>query len=74
MRFREFISEKVIKAGIEWLIGILNPAAAFIKVCEAIYNVVMFFVEKGKEIIEFVNSILDWSSRSSTAESAPWPT
>ena len=56
---REFISEKVIKAGIEWLIGILNPAAAFIKACEAIYNVVMFFVEKGKEIIEFVNSILD---------------
>ncbi len=56
---REFISEKVIKAGIEWLIGILNPAAAFIKACEAIYNIVMFFVEKGKEIIEFVNSILD---------------
>ncbi len=24
---REFISEKVIKAGIEWLIQILNPAA-----------------------------------------------
>jgi hypothetical protein len=56
---REFISEKVIKAGIEWLIGILNPAAAFIKACEAIYNIVMFFVEKGKAIIEFVNSILD---------------
>ena len=56
---RAFISEKVIKAGVEWLIGILNPAAAFIKACEAIYNVVMFFVEKGQAIIEFVNSILD---------------
>ena len=56
---RSFISEKVIKAGIEWLIGILNPAAAFIKACEAIYGVVMFFVEKGQAVIEFVNSILD---------------
>lgn len=56
---RSFVVEKVIKAGVEWLIGVLNPAAAFIKACEAIYNVVMFFVEKGQAIIEFVNSILD---------------
>jgi hypothetical protein len=56
---RDFIAEKVIKAGIEWLIGILNPAAAFIKACEAIYNIVTFLVEKGQAIAEFVNSVLD---------------
>ena len=56
---KEFLVEKVIKAGITWLISILNPAAAFIKACKLIYDVVMFFVERGKQIMEFVNSILD---------------
>jgi hypothetical protein len=55
----EFISSKVIRAGIEWVIGLLNPAGAFIKACEAIYHIVMFFVEKGSQIKDFVDSILD---------------
>jgi len=54
-----FITDKVIKAGIEWVVGLLNPAGAFIKACEAIYGIVMFFVEKGQAIMDFVNSILD---------------
>ena len=37
----------------------LNPAAAFIKACKMIYDVVMFFVEKGSQIKEFVDSVLD---------------
>src|SRR5262249_7028751 len=56
---KEFVVEKVIKAGITWLISLLNPAAAFIKACKLIYDIVMFFVERGKQIMEFVNSILD---------------
>jgi hypothetical protein len=58
-QIRSFIQEKVIMAGVTWLIGLLNPAAAFIKACKAIYDVVMFFVEKGQQIKEFVDSILD---------------
>lgn len=54
-----FIEDKVITAGIEWIVGLLNPAGAFIKACEAIYHIVMFFVEKGQAIMDFVNSILD---------------
>src|SRR5262249_49448564 len=56
---KTFVIEKVIKAGITWLIGILNPAAAFIKACQAIYNIIMFIFERGQEIMEFVNSVLD---------------
>ena len=41
------IIEKVIKAGITWLHGLLNPVAAFIKACKAIYDIVMFVVERG---------------------------
>ncbi len=58
-QIKEFITSKVIKAGITWIISLLNPAAAFIKACKAIYDIVMFIVERGSEIMEFVNSILD---------------
>jgi hypothetical protein len=58
-QIKTFVVERVIKAGITWLIGLLNPAAAFIKACKAIYDIVMFFVEKGSQIMEFVNSVLD---------------
>ena len=41
----DFIKEKVIIAGVTWIIGLLNPASAFFKACKAIYDIVMFFVE-----------------------------
>ena len=44
---KDFIIEKVIKAGITWLIAFMNPAAAFIKACKAIYDIVMFLIERG---------------------------
>ncbi|WP_053226032.1 phage tail protein [Solirubrobacter soli] len=56
---KNFIIEKVIKAGITWLIAFLNPAAAFIKACKAIYDIIMFIIERGSEIMDFVRSILD---------------
>jgi hypothetical protein len=51
--------EKVVKAGIMWVVGLLNPVGAFIKACQAIYKIVMFFIEKGKQIMDFVNSVID---------------
>ena len=56
---KDFIIEKVIKAGITWLIAFMNPAAAFIKACKAIYDIIMFLIERGSEIMAFVNSVLD---------------
>ncbi|MBV1800698.1 hypothetical protein [Siccirubricoccus sp. G192] len=56
---REMLIVQVLKAGVVWLIGLLNPASAFVKACKAIYDIVMFFVERGRQIAEFVNSILD---------------
>ena len=56
---KTFILEKVIMAGVTWLIGLLNPASAFFKACKAIYDIVMFFVERGKQIVELVNAIID---------------
>ena len=54
-----WVIEKVIKAGVLWVISLLNPASAFIKACKAIYDIVMFFIERGKQILDLVNAVLD---------------
>lgn len=56
---RNFIAESVIKAGITWILSLLNPASAFVKACKMIYDIVMFFIERGSQIMSLVNAILD---------------
>ncbi len=56
---KDFVLTKVIVAGVTWLISLMNPASAFIKACKAIYDIVMFFVERAAQIKAFVDSVLD---------------
>jgi APOBEC-like N-terminal domain len=56
---KDFVITKIITAGITWLIGLLNPAAAFIKACKLIYDVIMFFVDNASRIVKFVDTVLD---------------
>ena len=56
---KDLVITKVITAGITWLISLLNPASAFVKACKMIYDVIMFFVERGSQIMELVNAIID---------------
>ncbi|MFI7496032.1 hypothetical protein ACH9D2_15120 [Kocuria sp. M4R2S49] len=58
-KVQDFVVTKVITAGITWLISLLNPAAAFIKACKLIYDVVMFFVNNAARIAKFVDTIID---------------
>jgi ppGpp synthetase/RelA/SpoT-type nucleotidyltranferase len=58
-KIQDFIQEKVIIAGIMWLIGLLNPVAAFVKACKAIYDIVMFFIDRATQVGELVNAIVD---------------
>jgi hypothetical protein len=53
-----FVIERVIRAGITWIIGMLNPASAFVKACMAIYDIVMFFVNRAAQIASLVQAIL----------------
>jgi hypothetical protein len=55
----DFIKERVIIAGITWIIGLLNPISAFFKAFKAIYDIVMFFINRGSQILEFVNAVVD---------------
>ena len=54
-----YVKDKVISAGIKWIVGLMNPASAFIKACMAIYDIVMFFINRGKQIMALVNAVLD---------------
>jgi hypothetical protein len=58
-KIKEYIEERVISAGIAYILALLTPVGAFIKACQTIYKIVMFIVERAKEIADFVDSILD---------------
>lgn len=58
-KISEYLIPTVLTAGITWIISLLNPASAFIKACKMIIDFVMFIVNQGAQIIEFVNSVLD---------------
>ncbi len=58
-KLTEYLVPTVLKAGIIWIVSLLNPASAFVKACKAIIDFVSFVVERGAQIMEFVGSILD---------------
>jgi hypothetical protein len=58
-KISEYLIPTVLIAGITWIVSLLNPASAFIKACKMIVDIVTFIVERGAQIIEFVNSVLD---------------
>jgi hypothetical protein len=58
-KITEYLIPTVIIAGITWIVSLLTPASAFIKACKAIIDIVMFIVDRGAQIIAFVNAVLD---------------
>lgn len=57
----EFVSTRIVQAAITRLLTSLNPAGAFIQAIIAIYNTIMFFIERLRQIsqvaMSFINSI-----------------
>ncbi len=56
---QNFVIETVIKQGVLWVISLLNPASAFVKACKMIYDVIMFFIERGSQIVDLVHAVMD---------------
>jgi hypothetical protein len=54
-----FVVESVIKAGVMWVLSLLNPASAFVRACKAIYDIIMFFIERGSQIAELVSAVTE---------------
>jgi hypothetical protein len=54
-----FVQERVVQAAITRLLTSLNPAGAFVQAVIAIYNTVMFFVERLRQISQVAMSFID---------------
>ena len=54
-----FVEEKVVKAAVTKLLSLLSPVGAFIQAIIGIYNTVMFFVERLKQIAAVVAAFID---------------
>ncbi len=54
-----FVRDKVVTAAVTKLLSSLNPAGAFIQAVIAIYNTVMFFVERLKQIAQVAMTVID---------------
>ena len=55
---QNWVITEVIEAGIKWIIGLMSPVGAFIKAAMAIYDLVMFFIERGQQILDLVNAVI----------------
>lgn len=56
---QNYLIETIATKGIEQIVKLLNPAGAFIAACEAIYGLIKFIIERGQQILDFVNSVID---------------
>jgi hypothetical protein len=54
-----YLLPTIIIAGITWIVSLFNPASAFIRACKMIIDIIRFVVTNGRQIIEFVNAVLD---------------
>ncbi|MEV6345896.1 hypothetical protein [Actinoplanes sp. NPDC051851] len=55
----EYLVPTIIVAGVTWVLSLLNPASAFIRACKLIIDIVKFVVERARQILDFVNAVLD---------------
>ena len=56
---KDFVIEKIVTAGISWVLGMLNPAGALVKVVQALIGVVQWIMERGAALMDFVGTVID---------------
>ncbi|MDY6784811.1 MAG: GH-E family nuclease [Cyanobacteriota bacterium] len=56
-QIKEMVVTQVIQAGVVWILSLLNPASAFVKAAKAIYDIVMFFVNRGSQVMALVQAV-----------------
>jgi hypothetical protein len=54
-----YLLPTIIIAGVTWIVSLFNPASAFVRACKMIIDIIRFIVTNGRQIIEFVNAVLD---------------
>jgi hypothetical protein len=56
---REWVMNSIVGAAVSRLVSMFNPAGAVIQAAMAIYNTVMFFVERAQQIAALANSVFE---------------
>lgn len=62
----EFVQSRIVQAAVTRLVSMLSPAGAFIQAIIAIYNTVMFFTERLRQIAQVAASFIDSMSAIAT--------
>jgi hypothetical protein len=54
-----YLLPTILIAGVTWIVSLFSPASAFIRACKMIIDIVRFIVTNARQIIEFVNAVLN---------------
>lgn len=54
----DWVKSTIVKQATTKLLSMFNPAGAFVQACIAIYNLVMFLIERASQILAFVEAVL----------------
>lgn len=55
---KDFIKTKIIEQAIQWIISIFVPGAGIIKAIIGIYDTIVFFIQKAKQIMQMIGNFL----------------
>ena len=55
---KDFIKTKIIEQAIQWLVSLFVPGAGIIKAVIGIYDTIVFFIKKAKQIIDMIGNFL----------------
>lgn len=55
---KDFIKTKIIEQAIQWLVSLFIPGAGIIKAVIGIYDTIVFFIQKAKQIMQMISSFL----------------
>jgi hypothetical protein len=55
---KDFIKTKIIEQAIQWLVSLFIPGAGIIKAIIGIYDTIVFFIKKAKQIMELISNFL----------------
>lgn len=67
----DFVKTRVIEAAVTRLLSMLSPAGAFIQAIIAIYNTIMFFVERIRQIAQVAAAFIDGIAAIAAGNIAP---
>jgi hypothetical protein len=55
---KDFIKTKIIEQAIQWIVSLFVPGAGIIKAIVGIYDTIVFFINKAKQIMQMISNFL----------------